>query len=159
MKTTVGSQVGFVFAKMATVAFLLGFTAFTSVYAQTEVPEAVQATFDEMFPDAEEVFWMSEGDEYVANFYHDEHSLEASILTSGEWVQTTTYLELEELPKEALGFINKEFGTLEEYYTITKVQTPELMFFTADFEVKGKSVYLKFDNTGKLLKKEVIPIG
>lgn len=159
MKTTVGSHMGFVFAKLATVAFLIGFTAFNAVQAQTEVPSLVQAVFDSIFPEAEDVFWMEEGDEYLANFYHDEHSVETTILATGTWMQTTTYLELEELPQEALSLIKKEFGELEDYYTIAKVQQPKLLFFTAEFEVKGKSVFLKFDQAGKLTKKEVISIG
>ena len=159
MKTTVGSLGGSVFARSVVMTLFLGCTAFASIQAQNVVPEEVLATFDALFPEAEEVTWHNDGEEYMAFFFQDEHTLEATIHEKGDWIQTLTYLDIEELPEAALEFILREFGRLDEYYTITKVEKSEVLLFRASFELKGQDVYLEFDENGKLLKKEVSTVG
>ncbi len=125
------------------------------VTAQTEIPDAVQNTFDEMFPEVAIADWEEDGMEYIAIFELDEQDVEATFKENGLWLQTATTLEFEELPTTVQSYIDKEFGENIEYFSgITQMETPTVTRFFVNFETQTRTISLTFDSSGKLLKKE-----
>lgn len=134
------------------VALLIAPTSILS--AQSDVPEAVQNTFDEMFPDATTVNWEQDEEEYLATFETSENNLEVSFLEDGTWKLTVTYIGEEELPTAAVDYIKKEF-VVETYNSVTKRETPGDVKYFASFETEKQYVSLRFDEDGELLEKEI----
>lgn len=127
------------------------------LFAQEEIaiPEAVQSTFDKMFPSATDVSWEHDGEEYLTGFENADFSyVEVTIFEDGSWQQTVTSVSADELPTAAQTYINDEF-TVETYYSISKVETPKESVYLVNFETTTQSVSLRFDTDGNLLEKEV----
>lgn len=122
--------------------------------AQSDVPEAVQNTFDELFPEATDVSWEQDGEEYLGTFETTDNIVEVTILEDGTWRQTTTNIDAEELPTAAIDYIKKEF-VVETYYSVSKVETPAQIRYFANFETETQTVSLRFDEDGGLLEKEI----
>ncbi len=122
--------------------------------AQSGIPKAVQNTFDKLFPEATDVNWEQDGEEYLGTFETVDNIIEITILEDGTWQQTTTIMDAEGLPTVAINFIKKEF-VVETYYSVSKVETPTQIRFFANFETETQTVSLQFDEDGRLLEKEI----
>lgn len=119
------------------------------------IPEVVQATFNKLFPNATDVNWDHDGEEYLAGFENADFSfVEVTIYENGVWQQTVTSIGAEDLPTAAQTYITDEFK-VETYYGISKVETAKERVYVANFETTTQSVSLRFDTDGNLLGKEV----
>lgn len=122
---------------------------------ENAIPETVQTTFDKLFPNATEVDWEQDGEEYLAGFENADFSfVEVTIFEDGTWQQTVTSLSAEELPTAAQTYIEEEF-TVETYYNISKIETAKETLYLVNFETTTQSVSLRFDTDGNLIEKEV----
>lgn len=61
---------------------------------------------------------------------------------------------MEDLPVAVTTYVAKEFK-MENYYNISKVETPLLTQFSINFETDTQYITLSFDMTGKLIDKKV----
>ncbi len=118
---------------------------------QTEVPEAVQATFDNLFPNVEYVEWDDDGEEFFAYFMYEERETEATILGEGTWVQTMVHLQLEDLPSAAQEYLEEHFPNYTYFDSLVKVATPSHIRYRVSLESDEESIYLTFSESGELL--------
>ena len=119
-----------------------------------EVPTAVQATFNTMYPAATDIFWEQDGEEYLATFTQDEYSVDATFFEDGTWQQSITGLEVEDLPTAAIALLKKDFK-IESYYNVSKIEVPDNVQYSVNFETDTQYVNLIFDTTGQLVDKQV----
>lgn len=119
-----------------------------------EVPTAVQATFNTMYPEVIDVYWEQDGEEYLASFITEENSVDATFLEDGTWQQSITSLELEDLPTAAVTLLNKDFETAN-YYNISKIEIPAKVQYAVSFETDTQYITMLFDPAGQLVDKQV----
>ena len=126
-----------------------------TVFAQEVViPAVVQATFENKYPNAIDVNWDQDGEEFLAGFEEGDYYLEVTISEDGTWVQTFAGIFLEDLPTAAQQLIKQKY-VVEEYNGISKVTTPQQIRFYVNFETTKQAVSLSFDEHGKLVETEV----
>lgn len=119
-----------------------------------EVPTAVQATFNTMYPNAIDAYWEQDGEEYLATFTADEYSIDATFLEDGTWQQSITSLEFEDLPTAAITLLNKDFDAAS-YYNISKIEVPDKVQYSVNLETDTQYVNIVFDTAGQLVDKQV----
>lgn len=119
-----------------------------------EVPTAVQATFNTMYPNAIDAYWEQDGEEYLATFTADEYSIDATFLEDGTWQQSITSLEFEDLPTAAITLLNKDFKAVS-YYNTSKIEVPDNIQYSVNFETDTQYVTIIFDAAGQLVDKQV----
>ncbi len=126
-----------------------------SIQAQDdEIPQAVLATFGDMFPNAEEMDWFADEDEYAVSFAEDSYNLEANFKSNGDWIQTSKTIELDDLPTAATKMIVAEYGKPEYFINLVQIQRPGKMYYYVSFETIKKTVTLTFDANGKMTERE-----
>lgn len=133
---------------------IISFQGITLSAQDEEVPTAIQATFNTMYPEVTDVYWEQDGEEYLASFAKDDYAVDATFLEDGTWQQSITSLEVEDLPENAQVLLKKDF-TVESYYNTTKVETPTSVEYSVNFETEKQYVNLIFDTNGKLIDKQV----
>ena len=138
------------------VLILILLTQFSLLIAQeTAVPEAIKTALLKKYPNASDVYWEMEYEEYIASFENADFDL--IIVTfndQGNWLQTDISLSLEKLPIPAQSAIQEEFK-VENFYNINKIETPTKVFYTTSFETATQMVTLSFDEKGKVTEKDV----
>lgn len=136
--------------------FLLIITSSTvSLFGQTEIPQEVRTTFNEMFPTIEYVEWEQDGEEYMAFFEQSQHETEAYFLENGKWLQTSTFLVFVELPAAAQTFIEENYELdLIEFDSIVRLITASFTQYTVNFETQEEGfISLNFTEAGDLLSE------
>lgn len=142
---------------------VLFFSVTTTVLsAQDDAPKNVQTNFDKMFANAENVAWDSYEGEYIASFYTDDYVTEATFLENGNWILTSTYLEMEHLPKITQNFLSEKYDEDLTYFPgILKTVSPKGTHYvvTVETEIDSETeevetLTLTFDEEGKLLVKQ-----
>lgn len=118
---------------------------------QTEVPEAVQATFDKLFPEVEYVEWEDDGEEFFAYFRYEERETEAAFLEDGTWIQTMVHLQVEDLPITAQTYLEEHFPNETYFDSLVKVVNPNHIRYRVSLESDEESIYLTFSESGELL--------
>lgn len=128
--------------------FFLGATAF----AQSN---EVQATFNKMFPSAENVKWSQEdATEWEAEFNINNQKFSANFSVNGTWLETERELATTEVPTAINTTIAKEFAD----YQVKEAELSETKNGTVfQFELsKDKTVLdVTFSRDGTVVKKEV----
>lgn len=113
------------------------------------IPATVKASFQSLYPNAKEVKWEKENDNYEVSFELNE--VESSVLldASGNVVETETEIELSQLPAGVLDYVKQNYKgqSAKEAAKITDAKGT----VTYEVEIKGKD--LIFDSNGKFLKE------
>lgn len=138
-------------------SLLVAFTSFQGVTLSAqdeEIPTAIQATFNTMYPEIADVYWEQDGEEYLASFSKDDYAVDATFLNDGTWQQSITSLEVEDLPEHAQALLKKDFS-VESFYNVTKIETPAQVEYSVNFETEKQYINLVFDTAGKLIDKQV----
>ena len=120
---------------------------------KVNVPEKVQASFDEMFPVASEVEWEMENEnEWEAEFKMDGKDVSACFTVDGKWVETE--YEIESLPETIETIINESYPG----YEISKVEiveSPAFEGFEIELENEDGEIEIKVTTNGEILEVEV----
>mgnify|MGYP001559809761 CR=1 FL=1 len=128
--------------------FFLGST----VFAQSN---EVQATFNKMFPSAENVKWSQEdATEWEAEFNINNQKFSANFSVDGTWLETERELATTEVPTAINTTIAKEFSD----YQVKEAEVSETKNGTVfQFELSKEKTVLDvtFSRDGKVVKKEV----
>ncbi|HRH61440.1 MAG TPA: PepSY-like domain-containing protein, partial [Chitinophagaceae bacterium] len=79
---------------------LLAFSIITtfSCMAQTDIPAAVQASFNKNFPGIAVKKWEKEAGNYEAEFKKDGKNMSATFTAKGDWLETETDIDVASLP-------------------------------------------------------------
>jgi len=133
---------------------LISFQGITLLAQDEEIPTAVQATFNTMYPNAIDAYWEQDGEEYLATFAFGEKSIDATFLEDGTWQQSVISLEFEDLPAAAITLLDKDFKTAS-YFSISRVQIPAQVQYSVSFETDTQYVTIIFDTAGQLVDKQV----
>jgi len=119
-----------------------------------ELPISIKATFEQLFPLAKAVEWEEDEMEYYLYFENGKHNVEAFISKTGQWIQTNTFIEYEELPVRARTFIEEHYKEDIPYFDgVLQLDTPEASYYVVTFESEGAGINLLFTDTGNLLSE------
>jgi hypothetical protein len=129
-----------------------------SVFGQTakQAPEKVKSAFSQKFPSATKVEWGKEGDkEWEAEFKLNGIEYSANFDNEGKWLETEYEISLKEIPAAVKTTLDKESAG---YKIEESVATETFKVKAYEFVIeKGKDkMELVIDQTGKLVKKEVV---
>lgn len=121
---------------------------------ESEVDSMVLEVFRELYPDATDANWAQDANEYIVAFIENDYSIKATFEEDGEWLQSVTEIDFEDLPTEAQALINSKYAP-EQFEHIIKVEIPEEVAYNVTFEAKKQTFILTFDEKGKLADKEI----
>ncbi len=120
---------------------------------KSEVPEAVQKSFQEKFAQASEVKWEEEEGTYEAEFQLNGKEMSAEFSGDGTWMETETEVDQADLPAAIVDTLESAYGD----YTVEKVEsceTPEGKNWEIELKKDDTEMELVMDENGKILKKE-----
>ncbi len=128
----------------------ISFTAFS----QTNVPAAVKTAFGKKFPTAKKADWSIEGKaQWEAEFELNEKDMSANFDVQGNWKETETDLEKDEVPSTVMNVLNAQYPG----YKVKDAAFTETPKFSA-YEIvikRGESKKeITIDKTGKILNTE-----
>ena len=131
----------------------------TTAYGQKKesesAPKAVEAAFQQKFPNAQNAKWEKENDaEWEADFKLDGKKYSANFSKDGTWKETEHEISKSEIPAAVQKTLNTDF----EGYKVDEAEISESADGTAyEFELeKGKTdIEVLIDANGNVLKKQV----
>ena len=131
--------------------FCLLLSCAQSVSSQ-EVPAAVQANFEKMYPGENDPDWHIDSHGYYeANFKKKGVKYRADYTKDGSWYETETNIKKKELPEAILKAIKEQFGQ----YDISEVEKVQHhskgLFYDVEFKRKGKNKDVEFREDGSVL--------
>lgn len=129
------------------VALVLSTIAFAQKVKATKVPEIITKSLMSKYPNAKNVKWDKEENNYEASF--ESNKIENSILfnANGKIIETEVEITAAQLPKSILNYIGKNYKD-QKVKEAAKIIS-EKGVVTYEAEIKGKD--LLFDENGKLL--------
>lgn len=120
---------------------------------QVNIPEKVQASFEELFPTATEVEWeMEDENEWEAEFEVDGKEASACFTIEGEWIETE--YELESLP-ETIETILMETYPGFEIDEIEIVESPDFNGYEVELKKGEEELEVMVTNEGEVLEVEI----
>lgn len=131
------------------------FIAFSfTACSQGNVPAAVKTAFSKKFPNVKKVKWDKEGKtEWEAEFEIGEKDMSANFDLQGNWKETETDLENDEVPAVVLSTIKTQFpGYKVKEAAFT--ETPAYSAYEIDIKNGDKKMEVTIDKSGKVLSKE-----
>ncbi|MFT4754304.1 MAG: hypothetical protein ACI85Q_001861 [Salibacteraceae bacterium] len=135
--------------------FLFVVLQIVGVQAQRDIPKNIEELIDDLYPDAAQIQYESDGDDRTIYLLDNGEDVEIIFQENEGWFQITTYVSFENLPKAARGFIEEEYPDQKDYTTIIRVKTRTDTGYTVNFETDLKMINLTFDESGNLLEREV----
>ncbi len=137
--------------------FLIALTifSFTAFAQQVNVPKSAKDTFSKLYPEATEVKWDKENQDYEASFKLNGKDMSVIFDKDGKVLETETAIEISQLPKG----IDKYVMDYYKGYKITgaakivKANGEEL--FEAEITKGKEKKDLFFDKNGKPEKKDL----
>ena len=126
--------------------------------ANDQIPAAVQARFQAMFPKAEEVQWKQEKEDVVAFFKHYSSLKEAVFTPEGEWRETRIQRAIWSCPDPVIAYmdLNLKGATVT---SAAKVIDQEGVTYRVEAEYPEKIVILILNEGGYLLEEQSIPFA
>jgi hypothetical protein len=123
---------------------------------KVNVPEAVKTAFNQDYPNAEDVEWEEEGENYEVEFEDGDTEMEILYDANGTLIQIETEIEVNQLPETILTYIQNNYSNpeIEDAYSIW-VAAEELTYYEVEIELEDEERELLFDASGNLLQEEV----
>lgn len=117
--------------------------------ALKNVPQAIQTSFQNQFPKADDTKWEKEGLNFEAEFELDEIETSALYDPMGNLIETEVEIHLLELHSGILEFVEKNYAgqKIKEASKITKADGT----YTYEAEIRGMD--LIFDSNGVFVKE------
>jgi len=143
-------------AKELFMCFLLGVmglfaTSCDDDVAPSDVPEAVMATFQQMFPAAAATEWEKEKGLYKADFNIGLRDMEAWFQSDGTWARTVKDLNPSEVPEAIQLYVSQNYPNLP-FDDADWVETPTEKYYVAELDPEnGNDIYLKFSEEGAFI--------
>jgi|AntRauTorckE5430_2_1112549.scaffolds.fasta_scaffold34108_1 hypothetical protein len=128
-----------------------------SVFAQ-DVPTNIEQVFQTKFPELQVVEWATGDETYTAVFWLDELYSEAIFSKKGEWLETSTILEVRVLAESQMAILTKEFQDFYITYLMKIEQKGRIATYSIDLKTPTKVFRVTMDLEGKILKKELLAL-
>lgn len=118
-----------------------------------KIPKAVKKTFKAKYPNQTILSWeIDKNGDYEARFKEDGAKYRVDISPKGNWVETETNIELEDLPKAIQAVIEAKYSD-EKLSEIEKVDSASKgQFYDVEFKRKGKNKDVEFREDGTIIK-------
>jgi hypothetical protein len=123
------------------------------VEKQIDVPAIVRDAFALDFPAVKDVTWGAEDKDFEAEFKMDGVDCSANYNKIGHRLETETTIKNDQLPKAALDYIGKNFGSYKLVEAAKVTDDKNAVKYEVGMGLNGKSIELIFDENGKFLKK------
>lgn len=120
--------------------------AFASTFKGTP-PQAVLQAFQKAFPNAEDVEWEMEDNQYEAEFEQGDVEQSATFSAAGQLLETETEIAVGELPAAVRDYVAANFKG-KKIKEAARIVTPS---GTVTYEAEVKRRDLMFDASGKFL--------
>mgnify|MGYP003625769534 CR=1 FL=1 len=119
---------------------------------QDGVPEAVQLAFEQKYPGENDPDWhIDDNGNYESNFKIDGKKLRADFSPEGNWIETESSLDKNELPKAIQEKIKADFSA----YEITELEEVDHhskgKFYDIEFKQKGKNMDVEMRSDGTII--------
>lgn len=129
---------------------ILSFVSFAQKTKEQNVPQVIKNTLREKFPNAKEVQWDREQNNYEASFKNNKVDNSILFNANGKVIETEIAITVSQLPKKALQYLNDNFKN-QKVKELAKISTIKgnLIY---EAEIKGKDLF--FDKNGNYLTKD-----
>jgi hypothetical protein len=120
-----------------------------------DIPVPVTQAFAKKYSEVEDLSWHIQGGNFTANFYDEKDGFfkEATFEKTGNWLETKTDTDLDNIPEVALEYLETNFSDLEAINTITKIEMPNNVQYLVALEEDERPVTLLFDAKGNLIEE------
>jgi biopolymer transport protein ExbD len=137
-------------------AFLFLVLFSTSFFAQkSTLPEKILETFEQKFPEADEVVWevKSKGD-YKIKFEFEGKKTVVEIDEDGTWEKTSTHISFDELSQAVQTTVNKQKKNSEITEIKIIINDDDETYYRVNLKDENKTIKLKINKKGKIIKSE-----
>lgn len=119
-------------------------------------PKVVESIFSGQYPDAKDVEWEVDSNGFwEASFEEDGVKYRADFRENGEWIETETTIEFNELPDAVQKAVRSEYGD-DEISEVEKVSSAlRGIFYDVEFKRPGKNQDVEFLTNGERVKDVV----
>ena len=132
---------------MIVALIMFSFASFAQKTKEQNVPQVIKNELHEKFPNAKEVKWDKEENNYEASFKNNKVDNSILFNVNGKIIETEIAITASQLPKKALQYLNDNFKN-QKVDEAAKIIS-EKGITTYEAEIQGKDVF--FDENGKLL--------
>lgn len=134
---------------LMTVAAIITSLTFAQKTQDKNVPAIIKSAFQKQYPDAKEVKWEKENENYEAEFEVGETDYSVLIDASGNIIETEIEISSDALPANAKEYVSQNHAgqKIKEAAKITDAKG------TVTYEVEIKGTDLIFDSNGNFIKE------
>lgn len=115
----------------------------------SQVPAIVKTKLFLLYPQAHEIEWEKESENYVANFELMEREIDVTFDEKGKFIRSETELEVSQLPQKVKEYVQKHYKLPIE--DASKLKTTD---GKVNYEADITGVDLFFDEKGNFLREE-----
>lgn len=126
-----------------------------ALLANGHIPEVVQKTFTQLYPEIENPFWENRHDGIVATFKDKEVLKKAFFKPDGQWIETRIRMGLGLLPTGVENFVRENYQNADISFC-GKVYAPGGVWYRVESELPGKVVLKTLDESGKLIEEQIL---
>ena len=135
---------------------ILMLVSFTTFAQQTETPQSVKDSFSKLYPKVADVKWDKEGKtEFEAGFKENGKDISVVFDEKGNLKETETAIQISELPKLVVPFIEKNYAGFKISEAAKIVDAKGEVTFEAEIKKDKVKKDLLFDSNGKSEKKDL----
>ncbi len=127
----------------------------SAVQAQTEMSKNIKNLIEKLYPNAEDIEYDYEDSDRTVYLLNNGEDVEITLTEDGNWLQITTFISFQNLPKSAQFFISETYEDQEDFTVIIRLKTKANTRYYVSFEADLKMISLTFDESGNLLEREV----
>jgi len=137
---------------MAMALIMLSFVSFAQKTKEQNVPQIIKNSLIEKFPNAKNVKWDKEENNFEASFKNN--NIDNSILfnANGKIIETEIAIDVNQLPKNALQYLNDNFKNKKIKETAKIITEKGDTIYEA--EIKGNDLF--FDENGNFITKDKV---
>ncbi|MGK7397860.1 MAG: PepSY-like domain-containing protein [Candidatus Cyclobacteriaceae bacterium M3_2C_046] len=143
------------FLKTLTLIIIGSIVFFACGTNQDEVPDAIVSSFNREYPQATDVEWEDEGDEYEVEFEVDDIEREITYNQQGEVVETGIDVSEDELPEVITQYIAQNYSGYEIDDADEVERQDGQTYIEVEIENNQEEVDLLFNFQGEFVQAEV----
>jgi hypothetical protein len=131
---------------------MFSFASFGQKTKEQNVPQVIKNALHEKFPNATEVKWDKEENNYEASFKNNKVDNSILFNANGKIIETEIAITVSQLPKKALQYLNDNFKNQKVKEAAKIITEKGNLIYEA--EIKGKDLF--FDENGNFINKEKV---
>ena len=129
---------------------MFSFASFGQKTKEQNVPQIIKNALHEKFPNATEVKWDKEENNYEASFKNNKVDNSILFNANGKIIETEIAITVSQLPKKALQYLNDNYKN-QKVKEVAKIVT-EKGTVIYEAEIKGKDLF--FNENGNFINKD-----